>query len=202
MGSNPEGDLIGDLIAAARSGDSSARDDLFRHVLPDLRAFIRLRTDIPLRLRESTSDLVQSTCREVLSDLSQFEYRGPARFRNWMFTVALNKIREKARFHRAERRDPAREQQPSRDGDLGLLAAYQVLANPCQGAIAREEMLQFEAAFDRLEQPHQDVILWSRLVGLSHGEIAARMDRTEQAVRSLLSRALARLSTLLGTPKA
>jgi RNA polymerase sigma-70 factor (ECF subfamily) len=200
MRSSNEDEVVGRLVAAARSGDRSALDELFRHVLPDLRAFIRLRTDAPLRLRESESDLVQSTCREVLSHLGAFEYRGPARFRSWMFTAALNKIRQKARFHRAERRDPAREQRASQSDDRELVAAYHGIANPCQEAIAHEGIRRFEAAFDRLEPAHQEVILWSRLVGLSHAEIAARMERSEEAVRSLLSRALARLATLLGAP--
>ena len=197
MGTSNEPDLLGRLIADAQDGDAHAQDELFRQLLPDLRAFVRLRVDAPLRLRESESDLVQSICREVLSDLSGFEYRGRAGFRSWMFTVALNKIREKARFHRAARRDQARERSIDGDSDVGLLACYQSLASPSQAAIVREEMLVFEAAFDRLDPTHQDVVLWSRLVGLPHAEIAKRMGRSEQAVRSLLSRALARFATLL-----
>ena len=37
-----------------------------------------------------------------------------------------------------------------------------------------------------------------RLLGLSHAEIAEQMGRSENAVRLLLSRALARLVTLVG----
>lgn len=197
MGGSNEDDRIGRLVAAARSGDTAAQDELFRQHLPGLRAFVRLRADGPLRLRESQSDLVQSICREVLSDLGAFEYRDPASFRSWMFTLALNKIRQKARFHRAARRDPERERRLPEGSDADLVASYAGLANPSRSAIAREEMLRFEAAFDRLDQDHRDVIVWSRLVGLPHREIAERLGRSEQAVRSLLSRALARLSTEL-----
>lgn len=197
MGGSTENDRIGRLVAAARSGDAAAREELFRRHLPGLRAFVRLRSDVPLRLKESESDLVQSICREVLSDLSGFEYRDPASFRNWMFTLATNKIRQKARFHRAARRDPDRERQPVEGSDAWVVASYSGEANPCRSAIAREEMMRFEAAFDRLDQDQQDVIVWSRLVGLPHREIAERLGRSEQAVRSLLSRALARLSTEL-----
>jgi DNA-directed RNA polymerase specialized sigma24 family protein len=41
------------------------------------------------------------------------------------------------------------------------------------------------------------VISLARIVGLSHAEIAKEMGRSEGAVRTLLSRALARLATLL-----
>ena len=197
MAGNSSKDSLGSLIAGARAGDGAARDALFRQLLPDLRAFVRLRTDAALRLRESQSDLVQSICREVLTDLDGFEYRGPGRFRSWMFTLALNKLREKSRFHLAERRTPEREERPGPDDDLRLLASYCNLGDPGRLAIAHEDMAAFEEAFDQLERPQQDVILWSRLVGLPHAEIARKLDRSEQAVRSLLSRALVRLSSLL-----
>ena len=41
---------------------------LYLEHLDDLRAFVRLKIDPRLRVRESGSDLVQSICREVLED--------------------------------------------------------------------------------------------------------------------------------------
>jgi RNA polymerase sigma factor (sigma-70 family) len=47
-----------------------------------------------------------------------------------------------------------------------------------------------ERAFDLLSDDHREVITLSRIVGLSHAEIAAELGRSEGAVRVLLSRAL------------
>ena len=173
-----------------------AQDALLRQHLAQLRAFVRLRSDRQLRLRESESDIVQSICREVLSDLGNFEYRDAAGFRSWLFTLALNKVREKGRFHRAGRRSSRRED-GSFDGDPALCARYASFFTPSEHAMGREVEAEFESAFDRLSEDHREVIILSRILSLPHREIARSTERTEVAVRSLLSRALVALSAEL-----
>ena len=193
-------EAIGDLVRAAQRGDTFAQDALLRQHLNGLRAFVRLRADRALRLRESESDLVQSICREVLSDLSGFEYRGAAGFRAWLFTLALNKVREKGRFHAAERRT-ARREEGTLDGDEArALPAYGSIVTPSEHAAGNEARERFEAAFDTLTEDHREVILLSRVLRLPHREIAERMKKSEVAVRSLLSRALVALSAELDRP--
>jgi len=63
--------------------------------------------------------------------------------------------------------------------------------------MAREELQRVEHAFARLTQEKQDVVLMSRLMGLNHAQIAAELGKTEVAVRSTLSRALAELAAFL-----
>lgn len=173
-----------------------AQDALLRQHLASLRAYVRLRSDRQLRLRESESDLVQSICREVLTDLSGFEYHDASGFRAWLFKVALNKVREKGRFHGADRRDPRRER-GSLDSDLDLHIDYTSLFTASDHAMAGEAEREFEAAFDRLSQDHRDVIVQSRILRLSHATIAEHSGRSEVAVRSLLSRALVALAAQL-----
>ena len=157
---------------------------------------MRLRSDRQLRLRESASDIVQSICREMLSDLGSFEYRDAAGFRSWLFTLALNKVREKGRFHQAERRTSRRED-GSLDRDPTLRAPYASFFTPSEHAMAREVETEFEVAFDGLSEDHREVIILSRILSLPHREIAHSTGRTEVAVRSLLSRALVALSAEL-----
>jgi RNA polymerase sigma-70 factor (ECF subfamily) len=64
-------------------------------------------------------------------------------------------------------------------------------------AIRAEDMQQLEAAFARLPEDYRQVLVSSRILGLSHGEIAEEMGRSEGAVRVLLHRALVRLGWLL-----
>lgn len=189
-----------ELVEAAQAGEAGAQESLLRAHLDDLRAFVRLRSDVRLRLRESESDLVQSICREVLTDLSGFEYRDAPSFRSWLFTLALNKVREKGRFHGAERR-AAHHEERSLDAPAPEHVAREPAGaefTPSQHAAGREAEERFEAAFDRLSEGHREVILLSRVLRLPHAEIARRMDRSEVAVRSLLSRALVTLSGELG----
>lgn len=195
-----DSDEIRDLVAAAKRGDTMAQEALLRQHLAELRTFVRLRSDSQLRLRESESDLVQSICREVLADLDGFEYRNPSGFRGWLFRVALSKIREKGRFHRADQRTRRREA-----GSLDAPATPIRPADPSptasQAAIHRESEEQFEQAFDTLSPEHREIILLSRVMRLSHREIAAELGRSEVATRSLLSRALVALSEALAIAK-
>lgn len=171
--------------------------DLLQKHLPALRAYVRLRMGPVLRSREESSDLVQSTCRQLFQKLDSFEYRSEAAFRDWLYTAALNKIIDKTRHHGALKRDAGREVGLSDASDDQLIDGYGSLITPSRDAAGREQVRRFESAFDRLTDEHKEIILLARFVGLSHAEIGERLGRTEGAARKLLFRALARLSTLL-----
>jgi RNA polymerase sigma-70 factor (ECF subfamily) len=176
---------------------------LLQELLPELRSFVRLRTGAALRALESVSDLVQSTCREILKHQNRYQHRGEQRFRYWLFTEAERKIKKRLAYHQAARRDPpgaVHSLQPdfSAPDDARLAAVYRSLSTPSRHVIAREEIERFEAAFEKLPEHHREVITLSYLVGLSHKEIAETMGRTELATRSLLHRALAELAEVLG----
>ena len=177
-----------DLVRRATAGDAHSLAALLERYLPRLRAFVRLRVDVAVRARESASDLVQTVCREVLQNAAQFEYQGEDRFRAWLFQTALNKIRDRGRYHYAERRDPGAEQAGSRGIDGA--DPHGALQSPSQHAMAQETAEAMEQAFDLLTEDHREVITLSRIVGLPHAEIARVMGRSDTAVRGLLSRAL------------
>ena len=162
--------------------------------LPGLRAFVRMRLGARLRVRETSMDLVQSVCGEVLEDLQQFEYQGPDSFRRWLFRCAENKLRKRDRFWRRERRELDREA-PLEEG--GLSRELRILATPSRDAVAQEELERLEEALQELPEDYREVILLSRVLGLSHEQVAKEMERSTAATRTLLFRALARLSTLL-----
>jgi len=190
------------LVHRAQRGEPGALDQLIEDHLPDLRAYVRLQIDPGLRVRESVSDVVQSACREVLEGLPRFEYRGAGSFRAWLFTAALNSVRKKGRFHRAQRRDVAREVRTERgEGNAVPLELYAGLCTlpttPSELAVAREQAELVERAMDRLPADEREVLLLSRIVGLPRHEVAARMGRSDVAVGSLLKRAIVRLLAAL-----
>ena len=63
---DPDEETTRRLVLAAQDGDAGAREELLLKHMDRLRAFVRLRSDQRLRLRESESDLVQSVCGEIL----------------------------------------------------------------------------------------------------------------------------------------
>lgn len=185
-----------DLGLDASRGSEPAVDELLVRHLPSLRSYVRLKAGRLVRAREAESDIVQSVCREVLGRQGDFRYGGEAGFRHWLFTTALRKILDKRKLHTADKRDLRREDAGAGDLDARVdqLAAY---ASPSGVAIGHEELERVAAAFDALGDDYREVILLSRVVGLSRADIAREMDRTEASIRNLLHRALAELSRRL-----
>lgn len=185
-------DATANLVAAAKRQDRGAVEQLLVRHLPGLEAFVRLRMGPVLRGLLTAPDLVQSVCREVLEDLGDFEFRGEAPFRHWLYVRAENKLREKHRFHHAKKRDEQRvEQLPDASS---LLGAYRTVCTPSKELEVHEAMRRFEAAFDRLPDDYREAITLHKLCGMSHAEIAKHMGRSEGAVRNLVYRGISRLA--------
>jgi len=72
------------------------------------------------------------------------------------------------------------------------------VASPSEEAAGREALARLEAAFDRLDENEREIIVLARVVGLSHAELAQRLQCNEVAARKRLFRALAALSVALG----
>ncbi len=180
------------LVAAAQGGDREALDQLLARYLPGMQAFMRKRASDMLLERESAGDLAQSACRLALKEFHRFEYRGENSFRNWLLTFADNNLLNKERFVRAERRSPANEREVE-----SFSRFFGQLSTPSVHLSAREQVELVQSLLAELRPDYRQVILMSKVQGLSHREIAAKTGKTEGATRVLLSRALVRFSVLL-----
>ena len=189
-----QSDELEGLLERASRHDETAVATLLAQHLPALRAFVRLKAGPSLLAKESCSDLAQSVCRDVLENAERFRFGGEAEFRKWLFTTAMRKIADRAEHWRAAKRNPALE----RDGlDEEELVGLAHLYTPSAHSAAREELRRVEDAFTELAPEKQEVILMARLMGLSHAQIAGELGKSEGAVRTMLSRALAELAAKL-----
>ena len=189
-----------ELTVAACQGDSRAIDRLIEHHLPAQRGFVRLRASAMLRRQESTSDLVQSVCRELLLNQKRFRHPSPAAFKRWLFITAQRKIYSRMAYYLAQKRDVGRNLDrlaKSATSDESLLACYKTLSTPSRRAMAREEIEQIEAAFDQLPDEYREVITLAHILGMSRAEIAEHLGKSEGAVRMTLHRALTATASLL-----
>ena len=177
------------LYERAATGDVASLDHLLARYLPKLRAYVHTRLSSSVRARESSMDVVQSVCRELLAHRETFDFRGEERFRAWLFTAALNKLRDKHRFHRGERRDVRKERPGAASAEV--VAGF---ATPSQDAMAVEAGSIVGAALDALSEDHREVITLARIVGLPHKVIAELLGRSEEATRQLLGRAMLQLA--------
>jgi len=178
------------LFDDASRGDATALDQLLQRYLPQLHAFVRTRLGPHLRAHESSLDVVQSVCRELLEARGRFDFLGEDRFRAWLFTSALNKVRERHRRLHAGKRDVAHEQDGGDFDDATYLAH---LLTPSQVAIGNETARAVAEAMAALTEEHREVITLARLVRLPHRVIAEVLSRNEAAARQLLARAMVRL---------
>ena len=193
------------LLGRASQGDALAVDELLERHLPALRAFVRLRVGPALRARESASDIVQSACRDVLDQLDRFQWNGEAGFRAWLYATALRKVADRAEYWSAQKRDPAREVSLDRGGasgtdHAGLAGVYRTVVTPSLQAMGRETLRRLELAMDLLTDEQREVIVLSRIAGLSHAELAAHSGCTESTARQRVFRALAALAQRMGEP--
>lgn len=191
------------LAELAARGDTDALGKLLDRHLPSVRAFVRAHMGPHLRARESSSDLVQSVCRELLTHQERFQHPGEHGFEAWLYTTARRKIANRARDLGRDKRDAQREVGGLEASAIdGLGAAYARMSSPSGNALRREEIAQLEAAIDQLPDEQKEVLTLAHLAGLSRAEIGAHMGKTEEAVRALLHRAKARLSILMGVGEA
>lgn len=189
------------LVTQARAQDRAAVEQLLVRHLPGLQAWLQLRMGALLRARETPEDLVQSVAREVLGGLGDFEWRGEAAFRHWLYTRAQHKLVDKARFVAAERRSPARERELPDEHSGAMARPFGDLWTPSRDVVSAEEIARIEAAFAELPEDHQEAIGMKRLCGMDYPEIAERMGRSEGAVRNLVYRGLSRLALRLQAMK-
>lgn len=183
------------LVTQAKAQNREAVEELLVRHMPGLRSWLQLRMGARLRSKETPDDLVQSVAREVLGDLTEFDWRGEPAFRHWLYTKAQRKLYDKARYVAADKRSPERERalQSNLSGDpmIGNLLS------PSGEVQSIEEVRRIEKAFDELSKDYQDAISMRRLCGLDYEQIAEQMERSVPAVRNLVHRGLSKLALRL-----
>jgi len=189
------------LVERAAQGDQAAVERLLELHLPSVRAFVRAHMGKQLRAKESSSDIVQSVCRELLTHQDRFRHPSEGAFAAWLFTTARRKISNRVRDLERLKRDAGREVPAGDGGSQGdfaaIGAAYTRFTSPSAAVMRREEIERLEDALEKMTPEHREVLTLAHLAGLSRKEIAEQIGSNEEAVRAMLHRAMARLSLLL-----
>lgn len=153
-----------------------------------LLSVIYLRMGPNLRVRMDPEDVLQEVAIEAVnswSTLSDEQNAGA-----WLVTLARRKV---ARILRDQlgvaARDPRREHVIKTD-----LPLADRRSGPVTNADRKDRLELLEQAMARLTEDHREVILLMKIEGLSAREVGERMNRSENAVHLLMSRALKRLA--------
>jgi RNA polymerase sigma-70 factor (ECF subfamily) len=180
------------LLDEARAGSRESLSRLLHRGSEEARKIAHHRIGPALRAKLETVDIAQSVMGELIAGLDRFEYRGEAAWRGYLRRLVENKIRAKADYYGAARRDARRE--------VGLPDAHGGLDPAPEDALMRAEDLdRLEEAMESMRPDEREVIFLRVFEGLTHREVAKRMGRpSEAAVHKLYGRALTRLTGLLG----
>lgn len=172
-------------MEAVRTGDLRAFQVLYERYHRAVFAFA-LRS---LGDRGTAEDVLQETFLRVFA--RRPEYRPVAAFRTWLFTIARNLVVDQIRKRGAESHS---------DADPALEMVTDPGASPLEQAEGQELSDRLERALGRLPAAQREVLVLSRVAGLSHREVAEITGQTPGAVRVALHRALRELRSLL-SPK-
>lgn len=184
-----------DLIVQARAGSPEALNVLYDRSAARLLAFIRLRLGPDLRQRLESRDILQAAMLRSLERITQFEGHETRSWMSWLVRIAENEIRDRADFQHRQRRDAARER-PLDDAVPVNAITRSALTRIIQG----EEARCLEAAIESLSPAHREIILLRTFQELSFAEIGRRLDKSEDACRMLMTRAMTALTMKMGEP--
>lgn len=198
------GDDVAALVERAQEGDSDSLNQLFtryHHLLTDI---ARRRLGARLRQKEEADDLAQTTFREATRDFSRYRYRGDGSLLRWLVQILDNKIRDRAEFYSAGKRDISRERAMEVSGGNDSDGESRMIEPPAEDLsitrqVSRDEEFQIlRKSLERLSPEHRQAITLVFFQGMTLRQAGEQMGgRSEDAVRMLLRRAEARLRDIL-----
>jgi RNA polymerase sigma-70 factor (ECF subfamily) len=173
-----------EFLARFHSRENAAAQELFGRFAHQLIALALRHLDIGLRQRVDPEDVVQSVYKSFFVRYGD----GNLDVVNWnglwglLTLITVRKCAERAAYHRAERRDAAREVSPPRGDEA---AAWQDPLGreptPLEAVMLTETVDQLFAGLDEEERP----VLALSLQGYTTREISERLGRAERTVRLL-----------------
>jgi RNA polymerase sigma-70 factor (subfamily 1) len=180
--------------AKTAGGDPLALQLLLHAERARLRDYVRRHLPIELSAVIDVQDVLQDTYINAFRRMGQFTATDPTNsvFR-WLVTIARHRIAELLRLHRAAKRGGRRSRDVRADDkslieSLSQLAVYQ--RTPSRSAAAHEFLAALEQSLRRLPDAYRDAVNLRYIQGLTPGEVATRIGRTERAVHMLCNRGL------------
>lgn len=187
-------------LDAARAGSSEAMGALWSTCRSYLLLVANATLGEDLRAKVGASDLVQDTFAQAQRGFADFEGHSQQELLAWLSRILENKLGTAVqKFRHTAKRDVRRERplvpQAADSSDAWQLPVRDDSPSHC-AAIA-EERARVRAALGQLDESHRQVIVLRVWQQRTFDEIAAAMQHTVDAVRTLFVQAIAQLQTLL-----
>jgi RNA polymerase sigma-70 factor, ECF subfamily len=188
----PTGGPTDDLVREAIAGRPDALDALYARAAPRVLAYVRVRMGRSLRSRLDSRDILQATLLKSFQRFGEFQGSGAPALMAWLARIAEREILDRADYHQRARRSSLRE--TPIEGQNGLEAR---VTSVLSRMIRDERAEKLATAMESLSDAHREIILLRKFQGLSFKEIAARLEKSDDACRMLLARALTSLTLRL-----
>jgi len=188
-----------ELIVLAKDGNKTALNHLYRIYAERVRWIVRFRMSKELRSRLESMDIVQDTFVHALGGLGGFTYRNEGDFVRWLSKIAENELHGSLRKLHTDKRDIRKvvqldEDKPNTGGGYTGIPALVDATTPSVIMSKRDDLSKLEKAIDELKPEYREVIVLTKIDGLSYNDIGARLGKSNEAVRKIVSRAMAELT--------
>ena len=168
---------VRELVARGQQGDRDALEELYLIHFDRIYSYLH----VSVGNRHDAEDLTTQTFLKMLEKIGTFRWQS-APFSAWLFRIAHNLAMD---HFRARRRWQPEEEVPEPPGEEEPSAELTAMQT-----IGRESMLKL---IDRLSPEQQQVLTLKFVFNLPNAEVAAILDKTEGAIKSLQHRALVSL---------
>ncbi len=192
------------LIRDGKGGDAKALNALFARYQERLLRIVRLRLNHELRerLRLQSMDILQDVFMHAFKKLPDFEPTSEGSFLHWLSRIAENAIRDHLDYAAASKRDTLAE----RSLDQSLLVSQEHLhlrdiipdggISPTQHMLKGSIKATVEDLLLELDEAERELIIQRKIEGLTFGEMAVLVGKTEDAVRKHFNRSFRKLVNL------
>jgi len=168
-------------VEAAKEGDQGALSALYEHYFPRVYRYVAAR----LINREDAEDVTTEVFLRIIDNINGFTWRGLP-FGAWVFRIARNEVVSHVRKQKVR-------------GMPALLDESIPDASEDHTRVVEVEftMIEVRAAASRLPEAQRQVIALRFGAGLSVAETASALKKTENNVKVLQHKAIAKLQTLV-----
>lgn len=189
------------LINQIKEGNEPALLKFIEMHRDPLMAFINKNMSDGLKSKVEAADILQEVSLSAVQSLSKmnFEHKPPF---SWLCHLADQKIIDNHRkYFQAQKRSAGREvkQQSAGDGEkqgfMDLLIAS--ITSPSQAFSRGAREMKLLVALESLPEENREAIRLKYVEGLPTKEIATQLNKTDVAVRVMVSRSMAKLQEIL-----
>ncbi len=179
-----------DHLHAARAGDRDALGKLLQTHWDPLWMQAKVQIDESLQGKQAASDLVQETFFEAQRCLQDFRGSTPGELQAWLKTILSNNVRDVWRQYAGSQKRQVSLEIPFTSENKDERKTRTESGSPSAQFQKQEKIVAVQRVLDAMPEHYAMVIRLRHWEALSFETIAAKMEKTPDAVRQLWYRAL------------